>query len=145
MKNHFNILIILLCVAPMFAQTPQKFNYQAIARNAEGVVLPNQNVKIRASILDGSVNGTSQYIETHNATTNQLGLFILSIGGGLVESGNFTSITWASGDKYLKIEMDAAGGNNFLLMGTSQLLSVPYALHAESSDDWRRQDSFFKK
>jgi hypothetical protein len=130
MKKCFNILIFLFCAFAAIAQAPQKFNYQAVARNALGAVLPNQNVKIRASILDGSAQGTNQYSETHSATTNQLGLFNLAIGGGTVVSGNFSNVTWASADKYLKIEMDATGGNNFILVGASQLLSVPYALNA---------------
>lgn len=137
MKKCFNSLIYLLCAFATMAQAPQKFNYQAVARNAVGAVLPNQNVKIRASILDGSSTGTSQYSETHSATTNQLGLFNLAIGGGTVVSGNFSNVTWASADKYLKIEMDATGGSNFSLVGTSPLLSVPYALHAVNGDnDW---------
>lgn len=137
MKKYINTLIFLVCAFAALAQAPQKFNYQAVARNAQGTVLPNQNVKIRASILDGSANGTSQYSETHSVTTSQLGLFNLAIGGGTVVSGNFTNITWANGDKYLKIEMDATGGNNFSLVGTSQLLSVPYALNAGNGSQWK--------
>lgn len=135
MKKYISTLIFLAWTAVIFAQAPQKFNYQAVARNAQGIVLPNQNVKIRASILDGSANGTSQYSETHSTTTSQLGLFTLAIGGGTVVSGNFAEITWANGDKYLKIEMDATGGNNFTLVGTSQLLSVPYALNAKNAEN----------
>lgn len=125
-----------LCACFLFAQVPQKFNYQAVARNAQGQLLLNQTIKIRASILNGSATGTSQYRETHSVTTNaQTGLFSISIGGGVViaGSGAFSAITWGSGTKYLKIEMDPAGGNNFVLVGTSQLLSVPYALYAEKS------------
>ena len=119
------------------AQAPQKFNYQAVARNAQYAILQNQNIGIRASILDGSANGTSQYVETHSVNTNQLGLFNLAIGAGTVVSGNFVNITWASGDKYLMIEMDEAGGNNFSLIGTSQLLSVPFALNAANGSQWQ--------
>lgn len=136
MKKYINTLIFLVCAFSAFAQAPQKFNYQAVARNAQGTVLSNQNVKIRASILDGSANGTSQYSETHSVTTSQLGLFNLAIGGGTVVSGTFANVPWASGDKYLKIEMDATGGNNFSLVGTSQLLSVPYALNAGNGTQW---------
>lgn len=137
MIKYINTLIFILCAVATFAQAPQKFNYQAVARNAQGVVLSNQAVKIRASVLDGSANGTSQYSETHSVTTSQLGLFNLAIGGGTVVSGNFSNITWSNGDKYLKIEMDATGGNNFSLVGTSQLLSVPYALNAGNGSQWK--------
>lgn len=137
MKKYINTFFFLFFAFAVTAQSPQKFNYQAVARNAQGAILSTQNVKIRASILHGSSNGTSQYSETHNATTSQLGLFTLAIGGGTVVSGNFANVTWASGEKYLKIEMDATGGNNFSLVGTSQLLSVPYALYALNGDnDW---------
>lgn len=94
MKNYFNTLLLLVCAFTTMAQAPQKFNYQAVARNAQGAILTTQNVKIRASILDGSSNGASQYTETHSVTTSQLGLFNLAIGGGTVVSGNFTNITW---------------------------------------------------
>lgn len=136
MVKHINTLIFLVCAVATFAQAPKKFNYQAVARNAQGTVLPNQAVKIRASILDGSANGTSQYSEIHSVTTTQLGLFNLAIGGGTVVNGKFSNITWASNNKYLKIEMDATGGNNFTLVGTNQLLSVPYALNAENGSQF---------
>jgi hypothetical protein len=136
MKNYLNTLLFMVCAFTAIAQTPQKFNYQAVARNAQGAILPNQNVKIRASILDGSANGMSQYTETHSVTTSQLGLFNLAIGGGILVSGDFMTISWANGDKFLKIEMDATGGNNFSLVGTSQLLSVPYALNAGNGSQW---------
>ncbi len=134
MKKVIYTSVFMLCAFFVIAQAPQKFNYQAVARNAQGAVLPSQNVKVRVSILDGSANGTSQYTETHSATTSQLGLFNLPVGGGTLVSGDFSTITWASGDKYLKIEMDATGGNNFSLVGTSQLLSVPFALFSEKSN-----------
>ena len=137
MKNILTFFYLFITVA-IFAQAPQKFNYQAVARNAQGAVLANQSIKIRASILDGSANGSSQYSETHSITSNSLGLFTLAIGGGNAVSGKFTDITWSSGDKYLKIEMDATGGNNYALMGTSQLLSVPYALNAGNGSQWSK-------
>ncbi len=140
MKKAIYTLVFMFCALFATAQAPQKFNYQAVARNAQGAVLPNQNVKIRVSILDGSASGTSQYSETHSATSSQLGLFNLAIGGGTVVGGNFANITWAIGDKYLKIEMDATGGNNFTLVGTSQLLSVPYALYAASGNPGPKGD-----
>ena len=84
MKNYLNTLLFMVCAFTAIAQTPQKFNYQAVARNAQGAILPNQNVKIRASILDGSANGMSQYTETHSVTTSQLGLFNLAIGLSLI-------------------------------------------------------------
>jgi hypothetical protein len=125
------LLAIALAVCTgMNAQAPQKFNYQAIARNAQGNDLQNQPVGIRISILDGGTNGTLVYQETQTKTTNQFGLFTLEIGGGTVVSGDFSSIAWGSGSKYIKTEIDPTGGTNYTVAGNSQLISVPYALYA---------------
>lgn len=115
------------------AQAPQKFNYQAIARNNAGVELANQAVGIRVSILDGGPSGTLVYQETHTKTTNAYGLFTLEVGGGSVVSGNFASIAWGSGSKYIKTEIDPTGGTSYTVAGNSQLLSVPYALYANQA------------
>jgi hypothetical protein len=123
----------MLMAIAVNAQAPQKFNYQAVARNNSGVELNGQNVGIRVSILDGGPNGTLVYQESHTRTTNQFGLFNLEVGGGSVISGNFSSIAWGSGSKYIKTEIDPAGGTNYTVAGTSQLLSVPYALYANQA------------
>lgn len=129
-------LVLSLLSIALFAkaQAPQKFNYQAVARNAQGVVIPNQLVTVRINILEGSATGQSEYSEAHSAVTNAFGLFTLSIGSGSVLNGNFSSINWAEGNKYLKIEIDPAGGNNFSLAGANKLLSVPYAIYAERAN-----------
>jgi hypothetical protein len=116
-----------------FAQAPQKFNYQGVARDNSGNVLPNQNIGLRLSIRQGTPTGTIVYRETHSASTNQFGLFDIEAGGGTVVSGVFSSINWSSGPYFFQTEMDASGGTNYLNLGTSQLLSVPYALYAETS------------
>jgi hypothetical protein len=123
----------MLMAVAVNAQAPQKFNYQAVARNNTGVELNAQSVGIRVSILDGGPNGTLVYQESHTRTTNQFGLFNLEVGGGSVISGNFSSIAWGSGSKYIKTEIDPAGGTNYTVAGTSQLLSVPYALYANQA------------
>lgn len=125
--------VLMLFAFAVNAQAPQKFNYQAIARNNTGVELANQSVGIRVSILDGGPSGTLVYQETHTKTTNAFGLFNLEVGGGSVVSGNFASIAWGSGSKYIKTEIDPTGGSNYNVAGNSQLLSVPYALYANQS------------
>ena len=130
MKKYINTLIFLVCAFTSVAQAPQKFNYQAVARNAQGTALGNQLVTIKASILVGSPSGSTAYSEVHSATTSASGLFTLSIGGGVTLNGTFSNIDWKNGEKYLKVEMDPSGNNNFTLVGTSQLLSVPYAIFA---------------
>lgn len=138
MKNFLSIYFILVIVFNIQAQVPQKFNYQAVARNAQGDILPNRNIKLKISILDGSASGPVKYSETHSPTTSSLGLFTLAVGAGAEQVGNFTDIQWASADKYIKVEMDPTGGNAFILMGTSQLLSVPYALNAGNGSRWSK-------
>lgn len=128
----FAFAALSLLAGQAFAQAPQRFQYQAVARSANGDLLANQTVALRLSILDGSTGGPVLYQETHAVTTNTLGLFAVPIGGGSVQSGSMNSINWGGGAKFIRVEMDAAGGNNFVDLGVSQLLSVPYALHAAS-------------
>lgn len=113
------------------AQTPEALNYQAVARTANGQIIPSQSIGVRMSILDGSATGTTIFQETHNLTTNNFGLFTLAIGRGTAGTGTFSAIPWETGNKYLKVEIAPQGGSNYLIQGTSQLLSVPYALYAE--------------
>lgn len=128
-------LTYILCLVQLQAQAPQAFQYQAVARSSTGVLLTNQNVSIRASIVSGSPTGAILYAETHSPTTNQFGLFSLEIGRGTINNGVFNSITWGTNAHYLKIEMDETGGTAYQDMGTVQLLSVPYALHASTVDN----------
>ena len=126
----------MLCawhVKQISAQAQQAFPYQAVARDLSGNTLNNQSISIRFSIPDGSNVGPIIYSESHLTTTNSLGLFQLNIGQGAVITGNFTSIAWSGGSKFLQVEYDPAGGNTYTAMGTTQLLSVPYALYANSS------------
>jgi hypothetical protein len=126
----FLAMVILFCTTAI-AQVTDKINYQAVARDAGGVILPNQNISIRITIEDGS-GGTPLYVETHSATTNQFGLFTIAIGNGTPVTGTYSGINWLSGNQWLKIEMDPTGGNSFVMMGESQLLSVPFANYAAS-------------
>ncbi|MGF6850928.1 hypothetical protein QFZ51_006163 [Chitinophaga sp. W3I9] len=104
-------------------------NYQAIARNTNGTVLSNQSLTVRFSILGGSAAGPVQYQETHSTTTNTVGLFTLQIGKGTPLTGTYSGVPWANANQYLKVEVSINGGN-FSELGTSQLMSVPYALFA---------------
>lgn len=127
------LTLILIGFLIGFAQSPQKFNYQGVARDNGGNIIANQNIGLRLSILSGSMNGTVQYSETQHVTTNDFGLFTIAIGDGTPVSGSFNGVGWGSNSHFLKMEMDPAGGSAYQLMGTSQLLSVPYALYAENS------------
>jgi hypothetical protein len=114
----------------VFAQSGLSgINYQAVARNSNGTILGNQALQVRFSILSGSASGNVQYQETHDVTTNQLGLFTLQIGKGSPVSGTFAGIPWAQANQYLKVEI-SIGGANFSTLGTSQLMSVPFAIYS---------------
>ncbi len=117
------------------AQAPQQFKYQAVARDISGNILPNQDISLRISILEGTVGGTALFVETHDVTTNSYGLISLSIGAGVNVSGSIDAISWGANIYFLKTEMDPAGETTYVDMGTSQLLSVPYALSAGSADN----------
>ncbi|MBS1625497.1 MAG: hypothetical protein JST83_15830 [Bacteroidetes bacterium] len=126
------LLLTLLSLGSIYAQAPQRINYQAVVRDAQGAITPNAQVSVRLSIHDGTPGGTIVYQETHTVTTNQFGLFTVAIGGGQ-SGGSLSQVAWGSGDKYLETDVDPAGGSNYTIMGTSQLMSVPYALFAGSA------------
>lgn len=128
------LVIALFFATTIFAQVPQGFSYQAVALNASGNAVASSPVKVRLSILDNSATGTAVYTETHNPTTNNMGLFTLTIGQGAPVTGTFSGINWAQNSKFLKVEIDITNGNNYVLMGTSQLLSVPYAMVAGATN-----------
>lgn len=133
MKKLIALACLIIVGIQSFGQAPQAFKYQAIARDNSGNLIASAPVGFRISILQGSTSGTTVYSETHTATTNAYGLTNLNVGTGTILSGTFSSITWGSNNYFIKIEMDPAGGSSYQLMGTTQLLSVPYALYAETS------------
>jgi hypothetical protein len=138
MKQQAILLFMLLFTASNFAQAPQAFNYQGVARDLSGDPIPNRNIGIRITILQDSPMGAEVFQEIHAATTTNLGLFNLHIGTGNSVNGNFSNIDWGHQSHFLQIEMDENGGTNYQLLGTSELLSVPYALYAENGSRWDR-------
>ena len=115
------------------AQAPQGIPYQAIARNASGVAIANTAVKVRFSIRDSIATGPVKYQETHNPTTSALGLFSVNVGMGTIVSETFSGINWGKNAKFLQVELDPAGGSSYTDLGTTQMMSVPYALFSEKS------------
>jgi hypothetical protein len=137
MKKLFTLFIsFLICIAMLRAQSPQKMSYQAVVRDAAGKLVVNQGVGIRISILQGSATGTEVFKEIYNPNyqTNTNGLVTLEIGSGLSLTGTFAGINWANGPYFIKTEIDPTGGTNYTVVGTSQLLSVPFALYAKTAD-----------
>jgi hypothetical protein len=141
MKKLFKLIIITLAnyliTTSVIAQAPQKMSYQAVIRNSSDALITNTQVGMQISILKGSASGTVVYAETQTPTTNANGLVSIEIGAGTAQSGNFASIDWASGPYFIKTETDpdgSTGGIIYTITGTSQLLSVPYALHAKTAE-----------
>ena len=129
----------------LWAQAPQKMSYQAVVRDASEVLLTETTVGMQISILEGSPTGTPVYVETHTPTTNTNGLATLAVGEGSVVTGDFSMIDWGSDDYYIKSEIDPDGGTSYTIEGTSQLLSVPYALYAENGGSGNTLDQAYNK
>ena len=128
-------LLLLFCTILItnfsFAQgIPQLVCYQGVAADAKGSELTKQKIAIRFSIIKGAPSSAPIYAETHATTTDEFGLFKAEIGGGSVVNGKFSNIKWGDDTYYLRVEMDPAGGGSYQLLGTTQLVSVPYALYA---------------
>lgn len=134
MKRILFQLFLLLVAINLLAQIPQKMSYQAIIRNSSDKLIINSNIAMRISLLQGSVTGMVAYSETHSAKTNANGLVSFEIGGGLIVSGNFNTVDWSAGPYFLKTETDPAGGTNYSITGTSQLLNVPYSLYSKTAE-----------
>lgn len=138
MKKH--LLFLAYCLLPLWltAQAPQRISYQSILRGPSGNVLINHDVALRVSILSGGPNGPVVYQETHSLVSDNDGLVRFQIGGGLVVSGAMQNINWGAGSYYIRTEADASfpsGGIAYDILGTEQLLSVPYALYAANTAD----------
>src|SRR6056297_3478989 len=134
MKKLFTLFAAVLLTATLWAQSPEKMSYQAVIRDDGGNLVTEQEIGMQISILQGSESGTAVYVETQTPTANANGLVSLEIGNGTVVSGDFTTIDWANGPYFIKTETDPAGGTSYTITGTSQLLSVPYAMHAKSAE-----------
>ena len=135
MKN-FLLLVFITFSSFVYSQVPNQINYQAVARNSVGNVLPNKKIMVRLSIREGSATGSVLYKETRTIITNSFGLFNIAIGspGADNTTGTISGIDWSTAAKFIQVEIDPDGGSSFINMGAAQLLSVPYALYAGSSN-----------
>jgi hypothetical protein len=122
------VTLIILCQKQVFSQSPSAFNYQAVLRDVSGNIRTNASVTLRIDLLQGSATGFTVYAESFSANTNAFGLINIQVGKGAVISGTFSTINWAGGPYFIKVSVDG------IEMGTSQLMSVPYALYAGSGD-----------
>ena len=136
MKKLFTLLALVITIITV-AQAPQGFNYQATVRNSSGALIINQNVLFKFNVRQNSMTGTVVYSENQTATTDDLGQVNLVVGQGTPTTGTFSTINWANGSYYLGIELNT--GTGYVAMGTTQLLSVPYALYANSAGNSQSQ------
>jgi uncharacterized protein (TIGR02145 family) len=130
MKKIFTVLSAVLISASLWAQAPQSFSYQSVIRGTNNVLVVNKPIGMKISLLQGSENGNTVYVETHTPTSNDNGLVSIAIGGGTKDASSkaFKSIDWANGPYFVKTETDPTGGTNYSFISLSQLLSVPYAI-----------------
>ena len=139
------ILILLgICLLKLnigFTQVPQSISYQSLVRDNDGKPKPDQNISIRVSIISGSIGGSAEYIERHNVRTNASGIVNIQIGAGVVQTGTFSAIDWATTYKFLKVEYDLNGGTNYSISTTNQLLSVPFAMYTANTSVQKKGDT----
>jgi hypothetical protein len=133
MKKIYSLLVAIIFSSQLFAQAPNKMSYQAVIRNSSNTLVLNKSIGMQISILQGSSTGTAVYIERQFPTTNANGLASIEIGTGTIVSGIFSTINWGNGPYFIKTETDINGGSSYTISGTSELMSVPYALFAANS------------
>jgi len=134
MKNLFmSTVIFVLMTKVLLAQVPQSFTYQSVLRNNAGWVVKNKAVNLRISVVKTTVNGTAIYTEQHAAITTALGQINVFVGQGSSKTGTFTTIDWGADTYFLKTEIDTLGGTNFVEIGTTQFVSVPFAMYAQKA------------
>ncbi len=127
------VMALLLCTQLLWAQVPQKFNYQGIARDAKGNPMSGKTMRLKLSVLPTQDATVPEYEETQLVTTNEFGLYTLKIGDGEATVGEMNTVKWETGNKYIRVSIDPQGGSQFTDAGTTQLLSVPYAIYAEKA------------
>jgi len=147
MKKILLPLVLIIVAISSFAQVPQAFKYQTVVRDNTGEILSNHLVSFQIGIMRDSLLLAPSYYEIHTKQTNELGLVSLEIGNGTVMYGQFDTINWGSKDYHLEIGLDINGGASYTLIGTTQLLAVPYALYSENTgntddNDWQRNGSY---
>jgi hypothetical protein len=134
MKHTLILLYFLTVTHILFAQAPEKMSYQAIIRSKTNNLVTNSNISLKVIVHQGSATGAKIFEESHFPSTNNNGLVSLEIGTGTIIIGNFSTIAWEKGPYFIETQVDASGGSNYNIIGITQLLSVPYALHAKTAE-----------
>lgn len=134
MKLILTILLFVTVTLNVFAQAPEKMSYQAIIRSQTNSLVKNSDISLKVIVHQGATTGAKVYEETHLVKTNNNGLVSLEIGTGNIITGSFSAIAWEKGPYFIETQVDATGGTNYNIIGITQLLSVPYALHAKTAE-----------
>jgi len=134
MKLTFILVLFVTVTLNMFAQSPEKMSYQAIIRSKNNSLVTNSNISLKVIMHQGTATGAKIFEENHSAKTNNNGLVSLEIGTGAIVTGSFSTIAWEKGPYFVETQVDATGGSNYNIIGITQLLSVPYALHAKTAE-----------
>jgi hypothetical protein len=136
--KYLSLLLLSVISLQGFSQnlTPKVINYQSCAAGTGGTPLPNQLIGLRFTIHDISQSGTIVFQETDTVTTNPSGNYTIGIGAGTIVQDSIAGINWGSGNKYLQIELDPNGGNNYNNVGTTLMASSPYAQNAQNAGNW---------
>ncbi|MDT0675849.1 hypothetical protein [Autumnicola musiva] len=134
MKKMILLTLIILTGINVVAQTPEKISYQAVIRDNSNKLITGSEISLKIILRRKSPTGAIVYEETHYKSTNANGLVSLQIGSGNINTGNFSSINWVQGPYFVETQVDAQGGNDYSIIGVSEMMSVPYALHAKSAD-----------
>jgi hypothetical protein len=138
MKKIFILCLLFLSLGIVVqAQVPQKFNYQGIARDEKGNPLGEKQLALKISVLPTADATVADYVETQQVSTNEFGLYTLQIGGGTPLLGDMKTVKWETGNKYIQVAIDPLGGTDYEVVGTTQLLSVPYAIYADKAGQAR--------
>jgi len=132
--KYFVSYVLFLQVILAIGQAPEGISYQATIRDADNTLVSEAQIAMKIAILQNSFSGTSVYEEVHQPITSSNGVVGLKIGGGTVLKGNFPEIDWSKGPYFVETSVDINGGSSYQIQGASQLLSVPYALHAKTAD-----------
>jgi len=143
MKRTLLLVIWSILTISIYAQVPQGISHQATIRNSSNELITSSPIGLRVSILPGSVEGISVYVETHHPTSNSNGLITYVIGSGTVVSGVFSDIDWTSGIYFLKTEVDPLGGTDYVISGATQFRTVPFAFHAETAESFTETDPVY--
>lgn len=134
MKYIYTLLLFAVATSNLYAQTPEKISYQAIVRANDNSLVANSMVSVMLLIRQSSATGNVVYQEKHIKSTNMNGLVSLEIGTGTATKGSFNTIAWPQGPYFIETQVDINGGSNYNIIGISQLLSVPYALHSKTAE-----------